>query len=113
MNRNPLIENSPSLQPSRRMLATPAPVDRRSPLEIRRVAGDYERPSADEENETAPQPNTCNRLDWTMVALWLFVSICFGALAFSIYLIWRKCGGDSPFRLAHLGAITPFLRSLF
>ena len=50
-----------------------------------------------EENVTVRQPDTSNRLDWNRLALWLFVVICFAALAFLLSVLWGKCRGDSPF----------------
>ena len=108
MHRNPAIENSRGSQSGTRVIATPMPVNCRSALEIPRVAGNYERPSAEAENETTSEPDTSNRLDWMMVVIWLFVAICFGALGASLYIIWSKCGGNSPFLPTHLGAITQF-----
>jgi nitroreductase len=62
-------------------------------LETRRVPDDAELPAAEEENVTAPRPDPSNCLNWSMLALWLFVAICFAALAFFLYVIWAKCGG--------------------
>ena len=95
MNRNQPIESSRGVQIRTRIHAGPMQLNSRPVLEIRRVPGDSERPSAEEESEAAPRPDTSNRLDWNMVALWLFVVICFGALAFALYVIWSKCHGDS------------------
>jgi hypothetical protein len=64
---------------------------------MRRVEEDSEQRSAEEENETAPRRDTSNRLDWNVVLLWLFVLICFGALAFALCVIWGKCRGDIPY----------------
>ena len=95
MNRNQPIDSSWGVQIMRRIHAGPMQLNSRPVLEIRRVPGDSERPSAEEENETASRPDTSNRLDWNMVALWLFVVICFGALAFALYVIWSKCRGGA------------------
>lgn len=41
--------------------------------------------------------NKANRLDWQMVALWIFVAVSFAAFVFAGYLLWAKCRGTSPF----------------
>jgi hypothetical protein len=49
-------------------------------------------------NETSippPEPGR-RRVDWQMVALWIFVSLSFAALALTGYLIWAKCHGATP-----------------
>ena len=96
MNRNQPIESSWGAQIRTRIHAGPMQLNSRPVLEIRRVPEDSERRSEEAEhaeNETASRPDTSNRLDWNMVALWLFVVICFGALAFTLYVIWSKCRG--------------------
>jgi hypothetical protein len=62
------------------------------------MQSDAQLPVAEEkENVTAPRPGTSNRLDWSMLALCLFLLVCFAALAFLLSVIWGKCRGDAPF----------------
>jgi len=79
------------------MSADPMLVNNRFVLGMRSGEEYCEQRSAEEENQTASPSNVSNRLDWNMVALWLFVTICFGALAFALYVIWGKCRGDIPY----------------
>ena len=47
----------------------------------------------EEENETAPPPDTTGRFDWIMLVLWLFVVVSFALMVFAAYLLWAKCRG--------------------
>lgn len=38
-----------------------------------------------------------SRVDWQMLALWIFVAASFAALLFMGYVIWTKCHGVSLF----------------
>jgi hypothetical protein len=46
---------------------------------------------------TTSHRRTGDRLDWTMLAIWVFVVFSFAALVFAGYLIRAKCEGHSPF----------------
>ena len=37
-----------------------------------------------------------DRLNWKMLAIWVFVVFCFAALVFATYVIWAKCASPSP-----------------
>jgi hypothetical protein len=43
-----------------------------------------------------PIPDQKSRMEWQMIALWIFVAASFAALAFTGYLVWAKCHGVSP-----------------
>ena len=45
------------------------------------------------ESERASWPNPSHRLDWDLLAIWIFVAISFTALFFAGYLILAKCQG--------------------
>jgi hypothetical protein len=38
-----------------------------------------------------------DRLNWEMLAIWIFVVFSFAALVFAGYVIWVKCASPSPF----------------
>ena len=46
---------------------------------------------------TAPNCRSGGRVNWEILALWIFVMFSFAALAFAVYLIWAKCDGPPAF----------------
>jgi hypothetical protein len=65
--------------------------------EDRRVSPQADSSRAQQETDDEPMPGKSSRVDWQMVALWVFVTVSFAALAATVYLIWAKCRGVSPF----------------
>jgi hypothetical protein len=39
----------------------------------------------------AARTRSSSRLNWGVLALWLFVALCYAALLFAGCLIWAKC----------------------
>lgn len=54
-------------------------------------------PQPEPEQAADPATDRTNRLDWQMVALWIFVAVSFAAFVFAGYLIWAKSRGPSLF----------------
>ena len=46
---------------------------------------------------TPPNCKSGGRLNWEMLALWIFAVFSFAALIFAGYVIWAKCDGTPPF----------------
>ena len=46
---------------------------------------------------TSPGSTSSDRLNWEMLAIWVFVVFSFAALVFAGYVIWAKCASPSPF----------------
>ena len=63
------------------------------PLEPRIALDNSNQPPATSEDGTPPGAKTSNPLDWSMLALGLFIVFCFAALVLALYVIWAKCRG--------------------
>lgn len=44
---------------------------------------------------STPNCRSGDRLNWEMLALWVFVAFSFAALVFAGYVIWAKCASPS------------------
>ena len=52
---------------------------------------------SDAVSATSSGSTSSDRLNWEMLAIWMFVVFSFAALVFAGYVIWAKCASPSPF----------------
>jgi hypothetical protein len=61
------------------------------------VTAASERCPIESERECAQSPNRSSHLNWTMLAIWVFVGIMFAAFIFCFWVISARCRGDWTF----------------
>jgi len=52
---------------------------------------------SDAASATSSGFRSSDRLNWEMLAIWVFVVLSFATLAFAGYVIWAKCASPLPF----------------
>lgn len=64
-------------------------------LGTRRVTSHSDRYRKEHQRATGPPTHKTNRLDWEMIALWIFVVASFALFVLAGFILWAKCNGNS------------------